>query len=345
MLKKRFIIAGLIILGVLGYLYVDQKREVTISKNESTLANLGFSNDKIYQFLQNENPQQAAADIQKMSDLYDKITNEVGFKEPAIERSIAQSRDLEDACSDLEKYYDENKQKYQELTTKNQKLIEDNNVDFTKHEGESLLETYLRQQEALIKAEVDGVETNIEYEGQIIANKSNSLDEDYVSPQKAEKDKMQQEMIDAAKADGINLTVLSGYRSYQYQENLFAGYVEEMGHDEAAGLSAIPGTSEHQTGLAVDFGAADYTCTLEECYESTPEGKWLMENAHNYGFILRYQKGKESITGYNYEPWHYRYVGKDLATKIYKDNPKETLEEYLGIDYPIYTVKPAEQTS
>jgi D-alanyl-D-alanine carboxypeptidase len=91
---------------------------------------------------------------------------------------------------------------------------------------------------------------------------------------------------------------------------------------------ARPGTSEHQTGLTMDITAKSVGLELVESFENTAEGKWLASNAHNYGFILRYPKGKTNITGYAFEPWHYRYVGVDIATDIF--NRGITLEEYMG---------------
>lgn len=132
-----------------------------------------------------------------------------------------------------------------------------------------------------------------------------------------------QELQKDAKANGHSIPLVSGFRSYQRQETLYNNYVAKDGVELADTYSARPGHSEHQTGLAFDVGAID------DNYGNTPAGKWLTENAHNYGFIIRYLKGKEHITGYKYEPWHIRYVGTNHATKIYNSNI--TLEEYLGV--------------
>lgn len=135
-------------------------------------------------------------------------------------------------------------------------------------------------------------------------------------------------MIADASSEGIDLVMVSGYRSFEYQIEVFNYWVNTLGYDEATQVSAIPGYSEHQTGLAVDVGAANGVCELQTCFESTQEGQWVKDNAHEYGFIIRYPYGKEDITGYSYEPWHLRYVGVDVATYIYENNL--TLEEYLG---------------
>lgn len=122
---------------------------------------------------------------------------------------------------------------------------------------------------------------------------------------------------------GYSIQMISGYRSYDYQAQLYQSYVDRDGKEKADTYSARPGYSEHQTGLAFDVGELDYA------FGETAEGKWLYEHAHEYGFIIRYQKGKEQITGYTYEPWHIRYVGVKVATEIYKKGI--TLEEYLNV--------------
>lgn len=127
-------------------------------------------------------------------------------------------------------------------------------------------------------------------------------------------------MIDDAKKDNINLFVVSGYRTWDYQNNLFETSTKKNGQNHALKYSAKPGHSEHQLGLAVDLN------TTENVFEKTKEYAWLKQNAYKYGFILRYPKEKESITGYAFEPWHYRYVGVNIATKIYEENI--TFEEY-----------------
>ncbi len=120
-----------------------------------------------------------------------------------------------------------------------------------------------------------------------------------------------------AQKDGHALMIGSAYRSADTQEQLFNTYVARVGYDQANRYSAHPGHSEHQTGLAVDISTVSQQCYLAECFIGTADGLWLAENAYKYGFTLRYPKGKEDITGYNFEPWHYRYVGIDLATALH----------------------------
>lgn len=132
-------------------------------------------------------------------------------------------------------------------------------------------------------------------------------------------------MKNDAASQGISLSIISGFRSYSRQSTLYNNYVNRDGKAAADTYSARAGHSEHQTGLAADINS------LYQSFIDTPEGKWLNNNCQKYGFIIRYPKGKESITGYVYEPWHIRYVGVDIATALYNGGNWISLEEYLGI--------------
>lgn len=143
-------------------------------------------------------------------------------------------------------------------------------------------------------------------------------------------DKKVKEAFDKLKKDalkkGYQLDIESGYRDYDYQEKLYNKLEAEKGFTYAITRVAKPGTSEHQTSLAIDFCVyKDDKCYIEHEIEEMEETKWVHQNAHKYGFILRYPEGKEDITKYSYEPWHLRYVG-ELANYLYKN--KLTLEEY-----------------
>lgn len=132
-----------------------------------------------------------------------------------------------------------------------------------------------------------------------------------------------EKMANSAKQEGYTIRAISAYRSYSYQENLYNGYLKKDTKEKVDTYSARPGYSEHQTGLVVDI---DNTEVSFENFESTSEFSWMQKNAYKYGFILRYPKGKEEITGYTYESWHYRYVGESIAKYIYENNI--TLDEY-----------------
>lgn len=129
-----------------------------------------------------------------------------------------------------------------------------------------------------------------------------------------------------AKKKGYRIIIVSAYRSYTYQEKLFDYYVKEKGLNYALNCSAKPGHSEHQTGLAIDVEGSNFDYDL---FEQSIEFDWMKKNAYKYGFILRYPKGKEHITGFKYEPWHYRYVGEKVAKYIYENNL--TFEEYFEV--------------
>lgn len=136
-------------------------------------------------------------------------------------------------------------------------------------------------------------------------------------------------MFEAADKEGIEIFAVSGYRSYKRQTNVFDAKANQVGQAAAATVVAVPGFSEHQTGLAMDISSKNVNLELIKKFGETEEGKWLAKNAHKFGFILRYPEGKEEITGYQYEPWHFRYVGVYAATVIYENDL--TLEEYFNI--------------
>jgi len=145
-----------------------------------------------------------------------------------------------------------------------------------------------------------------------------------------------EEMFTEAKQKGIMLYAVSGFRSYNRQETLFTAEVQKIGEKMVIEAVAKPGNSEHQTGLAMDISSNSVGLSLTEQFGETLESKWLEENAHKFGFILRYPKGKEHLTGYMYEPWHYRYVGQRIAKEIYRND--WTLEEYVEVAQKIKDV-------
>ena len=180
----------------------------------------------------------------------------------------------------------------------------------------------------------------------LLVNKEYALDEDYKpddlvtvdvptvleNPEvkqlrKEPADKLK-EMFESAKESNIVLHARSGYRSYNTQVQLFNSYASNHGEEAANKYSARPGQSEHQTGLAMDITSQSVNYQLSNSFGQVTEGIWVSENAHKFGFIIRYPEGKEEITGYQYEPWHLRYLGEDLATLVYESGL--TYEEYLS---------------
>ncbi|MFJ7752951.1 M15 family metallopeptidase [Peribacillus muralis] len=181
----------------------------------------------------------------------------------------------------------------------------------------------------------------------VLVNKQYSLPEDYkpedliypkvdfIFQDKIEKRMMRKEaanalerLFQAAEKDNMHFAGVSAYRSHQTQITVFNNYVAKDGEEKAKTYSAMPGTSEHETGLAIDVTTHDGACAAQDCFGDTNEAAWLAEHAHEFGFIIRYPEGKENITGYKYEPWHIRYIGVDAATEIFKT--KSTLEEYYN---------------
>lgn len=178
----------------------------------------------------------------------------------------------------------------------------------------------------------------------ILVNKHNYLKEDYVpenlkslsSTYALSNMKMVEEAANAfeslskdASKENYKVIAMSTYRSYEYQVDLYNKYVKSDGKEAADTYSGRPGNSEHQTGLAVDVYNQTETYTN---FEKTKEYNWMQENAYKYGFILRFPKDKENETGYEFESWHIRYVGKELAKKLYNNGNWITMEDYFGID-------------
>lgn len=180
----------------------------------------------------------------------------------------------------------------------------------------------------------------------VLVNKQFALPEDYepddlvypdvpfVFKEKIDKRMMREEaakaleqMFAGAEEDDIYLSGVSAYRSHATQKSLFNRYVKKDGEEKARTYSAVPGHSEHETGLAIDVSGSDSKCAAENCFADSEEAKWLSEHAAEYGFIVRYPNGKESITGYQYEPWHLRYVGTKISKVIAEKSI--TLEEYF----------------
>lgn len=158
----------------------------------------------------------------------------------------------------------------------------------------------------------------------LIANKTYALPSNYGQGLLPELNNAFSKLKSAASVEGVELKIISGFRSYNSQKSIYNNYVKRDGKTQADTYSARAGHSEHQTGLAIDVNSLNFD------FADTKEGQWLQNNAYKYGFIIRYPKDKENITGYRYEPWHLRYIG-DLSKELYNGGDWITLEEYLGI--------------
>ena len=162
-------------------------------------------------------------------------------------------------------------------------------------------------------------------DGILIVNKTYSLPATYGSGLTSTTQNAFNKMHTAATLEGLNIYLSSGFRSYNTQKKLYNNYVKRDGKEKADTYSARPGHSEHQSGLAFDVNQ------INDTFNNSPEAKWLSDNCYKYGFILRYPSGKTNETGYKYESWHFRYVGEELATKLYNNGNWITLEDYYGI--------------
>lgn len=236
-----------------------------------------------------------------------------------------------------------NKEKKKDIKVNNQ--IEDKNIPNEKKE--EVIEYNLRAGEEIIgKSDKGFIITKLNdiyyVDGILMVNKSYPLPSTY-RPQTPYKeitkdylyggDYIENYVMDAylmmksdAEKEGISLKITSGYRSYSVQVELYDSYKQRDGKEAADTYSARAGHSEHQSGLCFDLNGTNKN------FIKTKEGKWLNDNCYKYGFTLRFPEGKEQYTGYMYEGWHFRYVGTDLATKLYNNGDWISLEEYYGID-------------
>lgn len=277
------------------------------------------------------------------------LINANGFKSDYLARYISYIQNIQSDYSIDDVIYLVNNDITYEYS---QKLVD---IVRSKYFLKSRLERYMRYDSDDINTIITNVNSNLDYDfytniqksdtskgNLIIVNKYYQLDNDYYYGELVTMDKAYdnkngsklnkeayaafQKLVDAGEKEGYHIRNNSAYRSYNTQSGLYNNYKNSNGLTWADKWSARPGHSEHQTGLALDVGVKNEYSLGK--FESSPEFTWMKNNAHLYGFILRYPKGKEYITGYGYEPWHYRYVGVDVATYIYENNI--TYEEYYA---------------
>ena len=277
------------------------------------------------------------------------LINANGFKSDYLARYISYIQNIQSDYSIDDVIYLVNNDITYEYS---QKLVD---IVRSKYFLKSRLERYMKYDSDDINTIITNVNSNLDYDfytniqksdtsngNFIIVNKYYQLDNDYYYGELVTMDKAYdnkngsklnkeayaafQKLVDAGEKEGYHIRNNSAYRSYNTQSGLYNNYKNSNGLTWADKWSARPGHSEHQTGLALDVGVKNEYSLGK--FESSPEFTWMKDNAHLYGFILRYPKGKEYITGYGYEPWHYRYVGVDVATYIYENNI--TYEEYYA---------------
>ena len=301
--KKRVAIAIIILIIIVVSIIAGIKTINYIKSDEYKLKKIGYNEQEITSILK------YATD----SELT-KIKNDKYEKE--LTTFLNQKYFIYDNLVDYIEYYKEDK------TVKPSKIISIINVGANKEFYE------------------DPKKTDISLKELMLVNKFNYLDKSYtpenvvpISTQYSYDDNEAPEFVyekyldmwNAADEDGMNLIMSSSYRDYEYQESLYQNYKNQKGTEWADSVAARAGYSEHQTGYALDI--VTYNSTMDD-FEQSDEFKWLSKNAYKYGFILRYPKDKEDITGYAYESWHYRYVGKEVAEYIYKN--KITFDEYYA---------------
>jgi len=219
-------------------------------------------------------------------------------------------------------YNKQYKEKQSEVYVLNNETIE-GPVSIPIRENTELIKVKPEKEQKEIKEEVKEEVEPTYINGILLVNKTHELPSTYNPGANQEALDAFNNMKKEASKDGISLKIVSGYRSYETQAAIFKKNVNLYGEEKANTFSARPGQSEHQTGLAFDIN------TTKWAFADTAEAKWLAENCHRFGFIIRYPEGKEDITGYVYEPWHIRYINVKVATEI--KNLGVCLEEYLGV--------------
>ena len=354
-MKKITIFIIVIVIGVIGFLVLNKVQ----NKNEENkyryndLTKVGYNDDEInyiYSKLDESNINillrySYQKELKNLLDHKDfKIENLNNYLEMKDKMTI----DLDDII------YIVNDNSYKEDITYNEFVISMIKEEYyLKDRLDRYIDYHTKNTKKTVKEVIQNVNANLDYEFYtntsstdtskgtlMIVNKYYKLDESYVpddlvdveSKYGANKQMSKVayeafiELFNDAQKQGYNLYIASPYRSYQYQTTLYNNYVKSDGKKNADTYSARPGYSEHQTGLAADVMARGNSSLNE--FENTKEFKWMKKNAYKYGFILRYPENKEYITGYIYEPWHYRYVGKEAAKTIYEKNL--TYEEYYA---------------
>lgn len=353
-MKKRIIlILGIIVLGI-GIYFIMKNIPVS---NEKLLKKIGYSDEEVSTIIKNEVYLEYALKNEYIKSYADFI-NEKDFKIEYIDKYIAYQKENNKApISDIVYLVNNNitntystdlmaftKEKYFLITRLERYLNYKAN-----HSDIDYKEVVKR-----VNSDIDygfyqkDVSTDLSYGYQIICNKFYKLESSYV-PQtlvnieskylkpgtggqlESETYEAFKKLSDAARNEGLSVLSRSPYRSYNSQSSIYNNYVKTDGKANADTYSARPGYSEHQTGFALDVGTK--TNISLRSFKDTKEYNWMLENAHKFGFILRYPDGEEYITGYTFEPWHYRYVGVEAATTIKNENI--TYEEY----YSYYVLK------
>ena len=344
----------------IGYSNLEIKELEKLSKKELNIIYKYDYNSNLVYIITSENYNKDKLDLYldytlKNSDIdYLKIFNLINhetFKKENIDKYITYLKKF-DNIDGIVKYVNEYENKSINLDSTTLSFI--NEKYFIVDYLDRYLNYYKDHKDLSYKEIVTRINSNLDYEFYTdsksadltkeiytLVNKYNYLEKDFVPDNLVSvtgiyaRDKAQLvnvaydnfvKMADAARENNLTIKVTTGYRSYNFQSTLYNNYVKADGVKNADTYSARPGYSEHQLGYSADL-TNDKNVSFDD-FENTDEYKWLKDNAHKYGFIMRYPKDKEYITGYIFESWHYRYVGVEIATYIYENDI--TYEEYYA---------------
>lgn len=353
--KKQIILFLILILLTLGIYYTMKCLNDPNKINTNKLKQLGYMDNEIAVLLNNDKYLKYALENEYEENLI-KLINEKDFKIEFLDSYLKYIKDNKNAPIDETVYLVNNKYNYKY----NSNLMKFINAKYFLRTRFNRYISYFNQNQTLsIDEIIKRVNSNVDYDfytnivdsdvsvgNLLICNKYYKLPKTYkghlvtmnsayTKRAGAQLDSTAYEafkrLSDDARSKGLNIVNQSSYRSYSNQEAIYNNYFNEHGKEWTDKWSARPGHSEHQTGLALDV--ATYKTTSLDSFKDTKEFTWMQENAYKYGFILRYPDGQKYITGYGYEPWHYRYVGVEAATTIQKE--KITYEEY----YAYYVLK------
>ena len=319
--------------------FIEEIKNGTIETKEEKIDTSKLGNQKIEIILKNKYGKKTTdsfyiqiVDLEKPTITYNKnLQTEKGTEIDLLKNVTASDNSKEDVKVFVEGKYDfktagEYKIYYVASDSSGNEIKEEATLKVTEKKVVSTNNKEVNTTFTTSKGFKGVVKNGVTYiDGILIANKTYSLPSSYGSGLTKETLSAFEKMKSAAKKDGLTLYIASGFRSYARQKTIYNNYVSRDGRKAADTYSARAGHSEHQTGLAFDLN------NVSSAFDNTKEAKWLSSNCYKYGFILRYPKGKENETGYIYESWHFRYVGEELAKKLYNDGNWITLESYFGI--------------
>lgn len=336
---KKFLVAGIGVLFILSILlFTSYSNNLVSAGNEIT--------EFEYEYYYNEDNNIGDAEVKKNQNPV--IKTEDGKKD---NRKDEKQNDVKYGSQEItqESVNDNGKEKKQDdEQDSKQGGIKENDKDKEQEKGRDDNKKIAKSDNKKNKKKDNSIGLDIEPDSiSVFVNKEYALPESYIPENLVvpnikfygggnnDKNKLRQEAAEAlekmfceALDDDIVLYGVSGYRSYARQKEIYDKNVRMRGSQATNKVSAAPGHSEHQTGLAMDISSKSIGGALTERFGETPEGKWVAENSYQYGFIIRYPKNGEQITGYSYEPWHLRYVGTEISEYIHNENI--TLEEYYG---------------